>query len=170
MWNWIEKSAELEQSGEQFAIVTITQCKGSSPREVGAKMIVLPSGDFFGTIGGGNLEKIAISDALECLEKSKSKHLPYPLCFRTGQCCGGAVEVFIEIQGMQPRLYIFGAGHVGQAVAQVMVGTGFAIQMIDDRAEWIESPNIPRGYLRKKKTGWHLLKKVFLIVRTHMLW
>ena len=137
-------------------------------------MIVLPSGTFFGTIGGGNLEQIAISDAVKCLEECQAKHLPYPLCFRTGQCCGGAVEVFIEIQGNQPHLYVFGAGHVGQAVAQVMIGTGFSIKVIDDREEWIESPEIPEEVGRVHQDGLAFIeqgsfdcRRSYAVVMTH---
>lgn len=117
-------------------MVTVVDTKGSSPRDAGAKMIVLPNGDFFGTIGGGQLEHLAIQDAVEALAESVSGRKKYPLCFRAGQCCGGGVEVYIELAGVSPQLYIFGAGHVGQALAQTMSGTPFQIHLIDERPEW----------------------------------
>jgi xanthine dehydrogenase accessory factor len=137
MWNWIGKAHELSSAGQRFAMVTVVDTKGSSPRDAGAKMIVLPDGAFFGTIGGGQLEHLAIQDAVEALAESVSGRKKYPLCFRAGQCCGGGVEVYIELAGVCPQLYIFGAGHVGQALAQTMTGTPFQIHLIDERAEWV---------------------------------
>lgn len=139
MWDWIGKSQELRNQGRQFALVTIVDTKGSSPRDAGAKMIVLLDGSFFGTIGGGQLEHLAIEDAVQALAESVNGSKKYPLCFRAGQCCGGGVEVYIELIGVCPQLYIFGAGHVGQSVAKVMQGTPFQVHLIDERAEWVRS-------------------------------
>jgi xanthine dehydrogenase accessory factor len=140
MWDWIGKAHELNRIGQQFAMVTVVDTKGSSPRDAGAKMVVLPNGSFFGTIGGGQLEHLAIEDAVQALAESVSGHKKYPLCFRAGQCCGGGVEVYIELVGVNPQLYIFGAGHVGQALANVMQGTPFRVHLIDERKEWIDAP------------------------------
>lgn len=138
MWDWIGKANDLNLLGRQFALVTVVDTKGSSPRDSGAKMIVLADGAFHGTIGGGQLEHLAIEDAVQALAESSSGTKKYPLCFRAGQCCGGGVEVYIELVGISPQLYIFGAGHVGQALTRVMVGTPFRVHLIDERKEWID--------------------------------
>jgi hypothetical protein len=62
MWDWIQKAYELKAKSEPFATVTIIRVSGSAPRDVGAKMIV-SNGEVFGTIGGGNLEHLAIISA-----------------------------------------------------------------------------------------------------------
>lgn len=173
MWNWIAKAHELSSEGKRFAMVTAVDTKGSSPRDAGAKMIVLPDGAFFGTIGGGQLEHLAIQDAVDALAESISGRKKYPLCFRAGQCCGGGVEVYIELVGISPQLYIFGAGHVGQALAQVMRGTPFQVHLIDGRAEWVNQGS-PGGILRHHSDPKAMLAAMefdrnwsYVIVMTH---
>lgn len=148
MWNWISKLEELRTKGEPVVAVTVTQCTGSTPREPGAKMLVLANGEFFGTIGGGHLEELALADAKKCLEEGVSQSIRYPLGAKTGQCCGGAVELFFESINTGPRLYLFGAGHVGQAVCKTLAGTPFAVHVIDEREEWINSRELPAGVIR----------------------
>jgi len=142
MWNWVSKLEELK--GEPLAIITVTSVKGATPRDTGAKMILLRDGAFFGTIGGGNLEKQALEAGQEYLKEGKTGSQRYTLCESTGQCCGGVVEIFVETLHTNPEVYIFGAGHVGQALARTLAGTIFSVHLIDERKEWIESNQIPK--------------------------
>lgn len=148
MWNWISKLEELRAQGTAVVAVTVTQCTGSTPRETGAKMLVLATGEFFGTIGGGHLEELALADAKKCLAEGASKTIRYPLGAKTGQCCGGVVDLLFEVINTGPRLYLFGAGHVGQAVARTLSGTPFAVHVIDEREEWIRSEQLPAEVVR----------------------
>lgn len=174
MWDWLAQANALKEQGVTFVIVTVVSVKGSSPRDVGAKLIVCADGRFFGTIGGGQLEAQAIEDAKACLEEALNRTKPYPLCFRTGQCCGGAVEVFMEVFGVGPQLYLFGAGHVGQAVCQVLAGTPFAVHLVDARPEWIRHEGIPAQVVRHEeewdvfveKARWHA-DRTYVAVMTH---
>jgi xanthine dehydrogenase accessory factor len=111
-------------------------------------MLVLGDGVFFGTIGGGHLEQLAIEDARKCMREGASKNIRYPLGAKTGQCCGGIVELLFEVLNTGPRLYLFGAGHVGQAVCRTLAGTPFAVHLIDERPEWIHSPAVPSEVVR----------------------
>jgi len=52
----LDKMAELKDE-TPFALVTIISEEGSTPRMVGAKMLIMLGGEAFGTIGGGELEK-----------------------------------------------------------------------------------------------------------------
>lgn len=137
-WNWIEKINELHKAGEIFAVLTVTRVSGSVPREVGAKIILKSSGEFFGTIGGGKLESLALLDAKKCLQEMKPGYFSYPLGPKADQCCGGLVETLVEVVGQSSALLVFGAGHVAQAVAQVFEGTEFQVFVIDERPEWLE--------------------------------
>lgn len=145
MWDWIAKAHELKGLGSPFALVTVTGAKGSTPRDAGAKMIVLADGTFFGTVGGGQLERLVLDDARKALAGAISEPRRYPLCLRTGQCCGGSEEVFIEIVGLQPVLYLFGAGHVGRSLAETLVGTDFQVHVIDPRPEWLRLDELASG-------------------------
>lgn len=148
MWDWIGKAHELKTRGAPFALVTVTSTKGSTPRDPGAKMIVEADGHFHGTIGGGQLERLVLDDARRALSEAISKPRSYPLCFRTGQCCGGAEDVYIEIVGLGPILYLFGAGHVGRSLAETLVGTPFQVHVIDERPEWNDASALPQGVVR----------------------
>ncbi len=173
MWDWISELGKQNQMQLPFAIVTIIRCSGSTPREVGAKMLVLENGSLLGTIGGGNLEKMISEDAITCIREGVSKVSQYPLGAKTGQCCGGIVEVFIECLHTGPRVYIFGAGHVGIAVCQVLEETTFRIHLIDERKEWIGSDRIPKGVIRHALAWDDFLdsaqfsKDSFVIIMTH---
>ena len=174
MWDWIKKCSELEKSGQDFALLTTTQIGGSTPREVGSKMIVLPNGTFFGTIGGGNLENQIIQTAQKCLAENKSSSFSFSLGARTGQCCGGVVEIFIDVIQCSPKVFIFGAGHVGQSIANTLVGTPFKVHLIDTREEWIRheslSPEIvkvPEDPLQFSKTNEWPPNSSLALIMTH---
>src|SRR5258708_6268093 len=100
-WDWISKLGQIRGEGKPLAIATVTQCIGSTPRETGAKMLILSDGKFFGTVGGGNLEALAIQDALSCLRENQSKVVKYPLGAKTGQCCGGSVEILKNLPSLK---------------------------------------------------------------------
>jgi xanthine dehydrogenase accessory factor len=173
-WDWLKEASRLDAAGVPFALVTVVESKGSTPRAAGAKLIVTAQGDWYGTIGGGQLERLVLDDARKALDAAISAPRRYPLCLRTGQCCGGAVEVMIELMGLGPLLYLFGAGHVGQALACTLTGTPFAVHVIDERAEWLEHPGLPIG-VRRHAEPWRAFmeqapwsrERVYAAVMTH---
>jgi xanthine dehydrogenase accessory factor len=136
MWDWLHKLEELRASATPAALVTVVRCAGSCPSAPGAKMVVLSDGTFFGTIGGGHLEQLALDDARACLAAGESKTFRYPLGAAAGQCCGGVVETFVDTLNVGPQLYLFGAGHVAQALCRVLAGTPFVVHCVDERDEW----------------------------------
>ena len=144
MWDWIEKLQDLKAQAIPATMVTLVGTQGSSPRDTGAKMIVLESGEFFGTIGGGKMEQLALEEARRCLASGNSKLMKIPLAAKAGQCCGGTVDLFFEPIGMESSLFVFGAGHVGLALCETLQGTPFRVHLIDERHAWIHSPKIPR--------------------------
>lgn len=138
------------------ALVEIVRTKGSVPREAGAYMLVSATA-IHGTIGGGQLEFMAIDKARQVLRasgKNGSITLDIPLGPEIGQCCGGRVEVSIRIaddglreelvaaaereeQGMR-HVYIFGGGHVGQALAAATALLPVRTIVVETRAEALE--------------------------------
>src|SRR5881628_2922453 len=88
------------------ALVTLAQAQGSSPREVGARMVVAPDGTFTGTIGGGALEWGALAEAQALLARRDGvavSRLDRALGPDLGQCCGGRVLLTIERFGADDR-------------------------------------------------------------------
>jgi xanthine dehydrogenase accessory factor len=89
----------LDRHG-RVAMVTMAAIRGSSPREAGARLIVYPDGSFTGTVGGGTLEWKAIAmaqAALAKLDAPKAETRGFALGPELGQCCGGNVELVVEL-------------------------------------------------------------------------
>lgn len=144
------------------ALVEVAEAKGSTPREKGAWMLVSP-GSIFGTIGGGQLEYMAIDEARAMLARTaegrrgisrQSVTLDIPLGPEIGQCCGGRVEVAIRpvekaLRGelmkraksedaARPHVYLFGGGHVGHALAAAFALLPVHVVLIETRADALD--------------------------------
>jgi xanthine dehydrogenase accessory factor len=151
---------------EKTALVEVAEAKGSTPREKGAWMLVSPTA-IFGTIGGGQLEFMAIDRARALLERRAdgggAESLTVPLGPAIGQCCGGKVELSIRPVGEKlaaqlaqaleaeaarlPRVYVFGGGHVGHALAAALAPLPVRAVVVETRAEALE--DMPRGIATK---------------------
>ena len=144
--DWIEALAALRNRREACALVVVTAIKGSGPRDPGARMVVSGGRLAFGTIGGGNLEKLAIEHATELLRQRApvSESVAYPLGEAAGQCCGGEVTVFYEtFPWTRRRIAIFGAGHVAQALGGLAPWLSADVVLIDPREEREIQPLLP---------------------------
>ncbi|NTX08368.1 xanthine dehydrogenase accessory protein XdhC [Myxococcus sp. CA040A] len=152
MWDWVRQLGEWAREDAPFAVATVTACQGSTPAEPGAKLLVRGDGAFHGTVGGGHLEQLVLADARACLERGESRSYRYPLGAKLGQCCGGVVDVFVEPVNHGPRLYLFGAGHVGQAVCRILEGTPFRVHLVDERPEWLHGERVPAAVTRHEES------------------
>ncbi len=117
-------------------LVTVQSAKGSTPRETGAFMLVSETA-IHKTIGGGQLEYMAIDRARQMLRGADAHgEMEIGLGPEIGQCCGGrvglellrieealALEIFAaeqrELEAL-PHIYVFGAGHVGNALCRAL--------------------------------------------------
>ncbi len=142
MQNWLSKLLEFEQNKTPVALVTVTKCLGSTPCKVGARMLVTTSKQIFGTIGGGRLEFSIIDEAIIVLNENKIRDFSYTLGPEFEQCCGGIVELIIEPMNQYPQLYLFGAGHIGVELCNILKDTPFRITLLDTRENWRETINI----------------------------
>jgi len=145
--SWIDELGELRAREQPCVVVAVTAVKGSAPREPGARMIVAGGDLVHGTIGGGNLERQAIERATALLADpaAGSHSADFPLAEAAGQCCGGSVTLFFEPYRWKRRtIAIFGAGHVGQALAALAPWMKARVLLIDDRAEGELRPRVER--------------------------
>lgn len=82
------------------ALVTIVSRKGSAPREVGTKMVVLKDGNMIGTIGGGCVESRIMHEAFSTIDNNTCKLIQVDMTGREaeedGMVCGGILEIFVE--------------------------------------------------------------------------
>jgi xanthine dehydrogenase accessory factor len=140
---------QLLESGRRVAVATIVEARGSTPQREGGRIIVAEDGATWFTIGGGAFEALVIDDAKGCLREGRSDLRNYSLHDSgdeaLGMACGGNALVFIEVPPIVPPLLIFGAGHVGRALARLAVGVGFAVTVLDDRPAMLEPGSFPAG-------------------------
>lgn len=125
---------ERQNSSEAAILCTVVKTLGSTPLKAGAKMLVTET-EFFGTVGGGLVERKTIDKAKELLISGRSDYFIVELNSKSGSTCGGIVELFLEPINMKNKLYIFGAGHVGKELAAAAQKLDFDITVIDNRKE-----------------------------------
>ncbi|AXV15960.1 xanthine dehydrogenase accessory protein XdhC [Neorhizobium sp. SOG26] len=139
-------------------LVEIVQAKGSTPREAGTFMLVANAA-IWGTIGGGQFEFMAIDNARAMLSGAGEPVMDIPLGPEIGQCCGGRTRIsFTPVTGPvaeqltrrladeaeeRPAVFLFGAGHVGQALAEALAPLPFAVTVVETRAEALD--DLPDG-------------------------
>lgn len=133
---WLNALSDCERRGLPAVLITVAAVDGSAPREAGTKMVVTPT-DSIGTIGGGTLEFRAIEMARQMLATRQGPSLrKFPLGPMLGQCCGGHVTLLFEPQ--RPDLFtvaLFGAGHVGKAMVQVLSALPCRLRWFDPRPD-----------------------------------
>ncbi|MBL0126462.1 MAG: hypothetical protein IPP83_03175 [Flavobacteriales bacterium] len=129
-----ERTIQVRDGKEAAALCIIVSTRGSRPGGVGAKMLVLASGTIHGTIGGGELERSVIQQALEVRSATD-----IPRCADTtlvqhhGMCCGGSVDIYIEPVMKKNKLYIFGWATRERPLAKLAHRTGFDVFVVDER-------------------------------------
>jgi xanthine dehydrogenase accessory factor len=131
-------------------LVSIAGAKGSVPRGAGTFMLVSDKAAFR-TIGGGQLEFMAIDKARQMLRAGdRQGHAGVALGPEIGQCCGGHVALSFQTldqsgaeklrmraraeDASRPHVYVFGAGHVGHALAQALSLLPVRAILVDTRA------------------------------------
>jgi xanthine dehydrogenase accessory factor len=130
-------------------VAELTAVRGSSPREAGAFMLIAAD-TTIGTIGGGALEYLVIARARNVLRDGlPDDTMDIPLGPEIGQCCGGRVEVSLRaagdgkplverlerVEAERPHVFLFGAGHVGQALARALAALPVKVHVIDTRPD-----------------------------------
>jgi len=140
---------ELMAAEVPLVAVTVVDTVGSVPQDRGAKMIVTAEGLRFGTVGGGKVETKAIAEAQAMLagtEGETTKFTQWNLQKDVGMTCGGAVKLYFESHNVgRWRLFVFGAGHVANALVNVLVHLDCHVTCVDPRAEWLEKlPDSPK--------------------------
>ncbi|MFI3252808.1 MAG: XdhC family protein [Eubacteriales bacterium] len=189
--------AELHPK-EDLVIVTVVETQGSTPRKLGATMLLGKTGLLYGTIGGGALEKEAMTVAQAMLGKNIGKVIQYSLndeeSGEIGMICGGNTKILytpiselddilwedkkmafsLPLDGGKPcflplslnfpsinfekntisfpyveggRVFLFGAGHVSQALARLLMNLEFPLIVIDDREDFCNPKAFPIGEL-----------------------
>ncbi len=152
-------------AGESAVLVTIEASSGSVPCSAGAMMLVAAQGRAAGTIGGGAVEYRSEQIAREALQTGQSRVERFLLrpneVQDLGMVCGGEVQVSFrylsgndeasiawarqEAERLLPpgRVYIFGGGHVSQALVPVLKAVDFRCVVLEDREDFCRPELFP---------------------------
>jgi xanthine dehydrogenase accessory factor len=138
---WLKAIQRLRSGRRAGVLVTVMSVRGHAPREAGAKMVVA-SDNVWATVGGGNLEALAversremIADSVtipEVLTAALSDKAPYQ---HGVQCCGGEVKLLLEPLPVVPSVAIFGVGHVGLELARILARHDIELHLVDSRSD-----------------------------------
>ncbi len=167
--NVLRAAIEAIEGGQAAALVTVIGVQGSAPRHGGARMLVFADGAIVGSVGGGTFEHRVIASAIEAIAQGRPRRFQVHLTRDLGMCCGGQMEAFIEPLPAQERLVIFGAGHVGAAVARLAEPLGFRVSVIDERPELLEDALLPPGVERRCGSPLRLVDELGIDPRTWLL-
>ncbi|MBK5258854.1 MAG: xanthine dehydrogenase accessory protein XdhC [Thermoanaerobaculia bacterium] len=141
MQTFFEALNELAASGQPFVAVTVVDTLGSTPQDRGSKMLVTAAGRAFGTVGGGKIEARSIEEAKSLLadpSAPKTRFHQWSLNKDIGMTCGGVVRVYFEAFNVTRwNIVVFGAGHVAQALVEMLIRLDCRVTCIDPREEWL---------------------------------
>lgn len=158
----------LEQTlsaGEDAVLVTVESVSGSAPRGAGAMMAVTSRGRAAGSVGGGSMEYRCEQTALEVLSSRVSTEAAFPLHPAEegdlGMICGGEVRVSFRYLSCgdsaaiewvkreharlrsRGRVFIFGGGHVAQALVPALAAVDFRCVVLEERPEFCRPELFP---------------------------
>ncbi|TLF52795.1 xanthine dehydrogenase accessory protein XdhC [Halomonas urmiana] len=151
--SWHAALHRLQREGRPHVLATQVTSAGSTPREPGARMVITEDA-VYDTLGGGTFEWQTIEAARHRLAGTEGRVEAgmsleaFSLGGRSGQCCGGFVNVLLEVfPGSAATLAIFGAGHVGQALVRLAAPLPWRLLWHDSREgvfpEWAaETPRL----------------------------
>jgi len=144
-----QRIVQAQEKGQPAALVTVISTRGSTPRDVGTKMIVYSDGTIYGSIGGSAVEALVIEQSKKCIQDGSYLRVTHSLDDAekedTGMICGGVMEFFIEPLKPVPHLYIFGGGHVALPLARLAYQAGFSYTIIEDREQFATRERFPQA-------------------------
>ena len=97
----LDEARDWLSSKQNVVLATVIQTWGSSPRQVGSRMIVNDKGDFSGSVSGGCVETAVVRECLGIMkEKKLFKKIEFKVsnesAWEVGLACGGEIAIFLE--------------------------------------------------------------------------
>ena len=97
----LEEANSWIKSNHKVILVAVIKTWGSSPRQVGSKMIINENGDFSGSVSGGCVESSVIEDSLLLIKENRQfKKIELKVsdenAWELGLACGGEITIFLE--------------------------------------------------------------------------
>ena len=142
-----EQLIAMNRQGRICVLVTVVEKTGHGPGKCGFKMLLTEAGEIIGTVGGGQLEYMAIETAGSVIRDKSNLIKTYqlgeggevqPENIQTKMVCGGTTTLFYEYIAVDETVYIFGGGHIGDALIHHLKGLKFCPVLVDNRIEILE--------------------------------
>ena len=97
----LEEAHDWVKANQKVVLATVIQTWGSSPRQVGSRMIVNEKGDFSGSVSGGCVESSVIDESLQLIKQNKPfKKIELKVsnenAWEVGLACGGEITIYLE--------------------------------------------------------------------------
>ena len=97
----LEEAQDWISAKRNVILATVIQTWGSSPRQIGSRMIVNDKGDFSGSVSGGCVESAVVSECLILIKNKKLfKKIEFKIsnesAWKVGLACGGEITIFLE--------------------------------------------------------------------------
>ena len=97
----LDEAKDWLDSKQRVVLATVIQTWGSSPRQIGSRMIINGKGDFSGSVSGGCVEAAVVRECLGLIkEKKPFKKIEFKVsnesAWEVGLACGGEVTIFLE--------------------------------------------------------------------------
>jgi len=97
----LEEAKDWIEEKQSVVLATVIQTWGSSPRQVGSRMIINDKGDFSGSVSGGCVETAIVRECLKLLKQEKTfRKIEFKVsnesAWEIGLACGGEIAIFLE--------------------------------------------------------------------------
>jgi len=155
-------AAELAKQGEAFVLATVVRREAPSSARVGDTALVTEGGAFHGWVGGSCTQPTVVREALRALADRVPRLIalsPHPGedrrpgvdAFPMTCHSGGSVDIYIEPVLPAPRLIVFGASPVGQALVRLGKAMGYSVDAVDPAADRVSFPEADRVFTQATK-------------------
>jgi len=131
-------AASLSARGERFALVTVVRREPPSSARVGDTALVTESGEYHGWAGGGCTRETVVREAQRAMADGGPRFIslsPEAIAPRAGMIAlqmtcdsGGTVEIYVEPVLPVPRLVLFGATPMVEALARIGEAMGYRVE------------------------------------------
>lgn len=130
--------AQAVLQGKKATLATVVRSPGQPP--VGTRMMVTDE-EVLGSLGNASLEEAVKRDCLEAMVEGSHREVSYG----TGEKATESVVLFLEVASLRPSLLIAGAGHIGQALANLAKLVGLRVAVLDDRPDFASQERFPEA-------------------------
>jgi xanthine dehydrogenase accessory factor len=143
----LRAALEALERGQRVVLASVIARHGSTPSTPGQKLALLDERTAIGTIGGGAVERVALTTMREVLVDPERgpKVETFRLGPSLGMCCGGSVDILIEPLVPEAHALLVGAGHVGIFLAPLLASLGFLVTVCDSREDAASPARLPAG-------------------------